>query len=60
MTTSQLISGKSRLQREILILTAFVVNSENLVIHNQDHISWLIISCVHVTRLLANDKVKRC
>lgn len=60
MTTSQLISGKSHLQREILILTAFVVNSENLVIHNQDHISWLIIFCVHVTRLLANDKVKRC
>lgn len=60
MTTSQLISGKSRLQREILILTAFVVNSENLVIHNQDHISWLIIFCVYVTRLLANDKIKRC
>ena len=63
MTTSQPFSDKSGLslsyksQHDILILIAFVVNSVNVVMQDQDHITRLIISCVHVTRLLANDKV---
>lgn len=45
ITNSQPVSIKSRLSvsynllLDILILSTFVVDSENLVIHDQDHIS---------------------